>query len=206
MFPDTREIALVSAAFSAVAYVRYCWTIHSGKTVSSLAAWFVWLVVGTMIAITYARTATGDSKIPPMIYAGGTLLVFIVSWSHNSQPIGWREKIAFPFAILGLLVWWQFHSVVAGLYIEMIVDCFGAIGVVENAYRNPEKEDLPTWLLSSIGALINLFAVRRWGMKDFGEFAEGFYPTLVVFMCLAILGTAYFRSRECQRNTTVFNL
>ncbi len=200
MLGHTEFFGYLAAVFAALAYIRYIYKIRSGHAKPSKASWIVWSVVGFIIAVTYFYSEGGDSFPVTVVYAFGPPLVLFFILNNSSWELDKYERRAIVTSGLALVLWWIFRSAVTGLYIEIAADLFGAYGTVDHAKNAPRDEDVLTWYLSLLGAVINLLAVDVWETNDPKAVIKWLYPVIVVFMCATILATTLWYLRKMRKN------
>lgn len=202
MLGYTQVFGLLAACVAASAYGRYMYAISLGATKPSKASWIVWSVVGVIIALGFAQSGGGDAVPATVVYALGPPIILIMVFKYSNWEMKWNEWGAVIVSAAALYAWIKYKSPVIGLYVEISADLLGAYGTALHAYRKPEEEDVPTWLLSLCGALINLLAVKVWDFSSHEALIKSLYPLIVCCMCLVILLFSLRHNDKQKRSLT----
>lgn len=161
-----RAIAgFAAGAFALVAIVRYVWAIFQTARLSAdqrvrpnRVTWLVLSVIGwTFLANNIAMGATNSLWLSA-VYAVGPTVVAILSIRHG---VGGRERsdlIAGAISGVSLLLWWRL-GLVAGFTANLVADSAGLWPTIRKAYQNPASEDASAWTITSVGCVLNLFAL-----------------------------------------------
>lgn len=174
---DHKLIGEVAGMVAAAAYVLYIWAILAGDTKPSRVSWFVWAVLNIVICWSYSSGGATDTWWVALVHAVGCTITFLCSLKKGEGSL--KDLYAFFFgrkhdwqtaldascllgAMLGLVLWWMFNSPAIALTMCIVADCFGLIPTIKKSWLKPKEEDLLAWTLSTIAAVINLFAVEDW--------------------------------------------
>lgn len=152
---------IVAGIFSFSAYIIYIVAILKGYTKPSRASWFIWSVVGIILAVSYKASGAENTiwvavseAIAPTIIA----LLAIKYGAGGAQPI---DIFAFVGTTFSLFLWWYFGSPVVALVTNLAIDFCAAIPTIKKSLYNPKQEDRFAWTLTQTGNIFNLFAIDK---------------------------------------------
>lgn len=77
---------------------------------------------------------------------------------------------------LGGVGWALSGSAMVALWMNLLVDLFGALPTMRKAYRDPSSESALTWRVFFTGNALNLFAIQHWTLESAA------YPLYVVIV------------------------
>jgi len=155
----------VAGAFALVAIVRYIWAIFrtaempaEQRVRPNRVTWLVISIIGwTLLVYNVAMGATSTLWLPAAYAVGPTIVAFL-SIRHGVG--GWERSDLIAGAIAGvsLILWWWL-GLTAGFAANLVADFAGFWPTIRKAYRSPKSEDAFAWTTTSIGCIINLFAL-----------------------------------------------
>lgn len=158
-------IGAVAGGFALLGFVPYLVTMVRGKTRPNRASWWIWTVIGTLLAGSYYATGARDSLWVPLSYVVGPLLTALLALKYGEG--GWTrlDRACFAGAGGSLLLWVVSGSPLAALLVNILIDIFGAMPTIRKSYTDPESEDRLSWGLFLVGDALNLFAIRPWSLE-----------------------------------------
>lgn len=177
----TREVIGIIAGILALSgYIPYIISILRGKTKPDRATWFIWAVIGGLLALSY--TAEGDPKAIwlPIGYFLGPFITAILSIRYGYAVWSKLDTICMIAAGVSLIPWFLFKHAIATLIINVIIDASGAIPTLVKTYREPETEDFTAWFIFFIANTLQLFAITVWDLSEI-------YPIYLFFLALAMV-------------------
>ncbi len=184
-------IAGVLALSAAIPYIR---AILRGETRPSRATWFIWTVVGLLIATSYYAAGARQTIWVAVVYFVDPLIVAVLSIKFGEA--GWTllDRLCLAGAGIGVLLWWLSGSPLVALIANLVVDAFGALPTIKKSYCRPQSEDRTAWALALAGATANLFAIEAW------SFEIAAYP-VYMFLNVASIAALVLLPRK-QRNNS----
>lgn len=196
--PDIFAIAGKAAGIiSFIAFIPYIVSILRKKTVPNRASWWIWAIVGFMLAGSYYSSGAEHTIWVPVSYAVGPLITAILSIKYGEG--GWTvfDRWCVTGAVVSLIPWFLFNSPLIALLINLFIDFLGALPTIRKAYRKPEDEDRLAWILFFTGNTINMLSVGRL------DFAIVVYPVYMFLASGLITAFLFFRPREKELSNDV---
>jgi hypothetical protein len=157
-------LGLIAAVISIICYIPYIITTIQGKTRPNVATWTTWMILSIVVtASSFAAGAFNTLWVPLCGVIGqGTIAFFAIKQGKGN----WSkfDKICLFFVGLGLAFWWHFNSPVIALIMTLTVDLIGVLPTFQKSYREPESENLLTWVLYLLSSVFLIFSVERWSL------------------------------------------
>ena len=179
----------VAGGVALFAFVPYIISILRGKTKPSFASWFIWTVVGFMIASSYYYSGADSTIWMAISYFVGPLIVTILSVKSSDSNLNLLDKTCLFLVGLSVVVWGLSGSPLLALLINIFADFLGAIPTIRKAYKGPASEDRLAWSLYFASSMINLFAVEEW------VFSIAVYP-IYMFLGVGLTTILVFKSKS----------
>lgn len=180
----------VAGIVSLAAFVPYILAILRGETKPNRATWWIWTVVGFMLAASYYSSGANHSIWVPVSYVIGPLVTALLSIRFGEGGWSLFDRCCLLGAGLSVMLWWVFSSPLVALLINIFIDFLGALPTIRKAYYKPEEEDRAAWGLFFIANAINLFAVEAWTL------ATASYTLYMFFASGVIAGLVFRRNRK----------
>jgi hypothetical protein len=154
-------LGLIAGLLSILCFVPYIISILQGKTKPNRATWWIWVVLSTVISISYYQSGATNTIWLPVFGGIGQLIIALLSLKYGVG--GWTSFDRFCLIGVGisLVLWRQFDSPLIALLCNLFIDCLGALPTLKKSYYEPETENLTTWSLYLTGSTVNLFAIER---------------------------------------------
>ncbi len=181
MEQHTYEIlGIIAGILSLVGYIPYLLTTVRGNTRPNKATWFIWTVVGGLLAFSYLAEGDQNSIWLPLGYFLGPLITAIVSIRYGYSEWSKLDKVCIVVAMISVIPWILSKNATFTLLINVLIDATGAIPTVIKSYREPETEDFTAWLIFFIANTIQLFAISHWNIA-------AIYPIYLFFLAGSIV-------------------
>lgn len=166
-------LAAVAAAFSHILYIR---AILKQETRPSRVTWFIWAILGILVAASYFKTGARSTLWVPVGEAIWYSIIFVLSIKFGVG--GWTkvDRFAIIGAALSGLIWYQTGSALIALVCGLCVDFMAAVPTVYKSFYNPQTEDRSAWIFTVVSSTLNLIAVNNWA------FRIAIYPTYMFVM------------------------
>lgn len=160
---NTEVVGQIAGIVSLVAFVPYILAIFRGETRPNRATWWIWTVVGLMLASSYVFSSGASHTIwVPVSYVIGPLVIAILSIRYGEGGWTYFDRMCLFGAGVSLVLWWIFNSPFVALLINLFIDIMGALPTVHKVYYDPNSEDRTAWSLFFIGNTLNVFATEAW--------------------------------------------
>src|SRR3989338_7908963 len=167
MSDNFHEIVGIIAGILALAgYIPYITSILRGKTRPNRATWFIWTIVGGLLAFSYIAEADIYSIWLPLGYFFGPLITAILSIRYGYSGWSKLDSICMAAAIISIIPWLLSKDAIFTLLINVLIDATGAIPTIVKTYHEPETEDFTAWLIFFIANTTQLFAISEWNIAS----------------------------------------
>ncbi len=190
---DTATFGMVAGVISLAAFIPYIISILRGKTKPNRASWWIWTVVGLMLASSYSASGAKDTIWVAISYVIGPFITALLALKFGEG--GWTrfDRACIGCAAMSGALWFIFDSPLLALFINITIDCAGALPTIRKTYKKPEDEDRIAWILFFLGNTLNLFAIEKW------NFAIATYPIYLFIGCGIITFLVLFRRRLTRK-------
>jgi hypothetical protein len=186
-------IGIIAGILALVGYIPYIISILQGKTLPNRATWFIWTLVGGLLAISYIAEGDSHSIWLPLGYFFGPLITAILSIKYGYARWTRIDTVCMVAALISIIPWLFAKDATLTLLINVLIDATGAIPTIFKTYREPQTEDFNAWLIFFIANTLQLFAISHWNMA-------AIYPIylfiLASSMVVLILRGKIFKSAE----------
>ncbi len=173
-------IGIIAGILALAGYIPYIYSIFTGNTRPNRATWFIWTIVGGLLAFSYIAEGDQHSIWLPLGYFVGPLMVAILSLRYGYAEWTRLDTICIVAAIISIIPWVLSDNATITLIINLLIDMTGAIPTLVKTYREPETEDLSGWLVFFIANTLQLFAISMWNLA-------ALYPIYLFFLAGAMV-------------------
>ncbi|RDI39056.1 hypothetical protein [Aquicella lusitana] len=173
-------LGIIAGILAISGYIPYIISIFLGKTRPNKATWFIWALVGALLAFSYI--AEGDIKAIwlPLGYFLGPLITAILSIWYGYTAWSRLDKACIVIAVLSIIPWLLSKDANLTLIINVLIDATGAIPTIVKSHREPDTEDATAWIIFFIANTIQLFAITVWNIA-------AIYPIYLFLLAGAIV-------------------
>ena len=156
---------LLSFTFSAVAYYPYFKKIKSGHAHPTISTWICWLIMDS--ALLAGMIAKGEIAYQLGAYVLGATSV-LIACVQVKAPLGWWWLDTVCMVLVGTAMFGWFKTGDPDIAIVVSVAAFiiGCCPMLINLYLKPEREPLTPWIVSWVGAMCGVAAIRKWNPID----------------------------------------
>lgn len=186
-------IGIIAGILSLVGYIPYIITIIQGKTRPNRATWWIWTLVGGLLAFSYLSEGDPNSIWLPLGYFIGPFITAILSLRYGYAEWTKLDIACIVVAIISIVPWWLSHDATITLLINLIIDATGAIPTVVKTYREPETEDFTAWIIFWVANTLQLFAISMWNIA-------ALYPIYLFILATSIV--AFIIRGKIKKRTT----
>jgi hypothetical protein len=159
-------IGIIAGILAISGYIPYIYSIITGETKPNRATWFIWTIVGGLLAFSYIAEGDQNSIWLPLCYFLGPLMVALLSLKYGYAEWSHLDTICIVAATLSIIPWIYADSASTTLIINLIIDSTGAIPTLVKTFREPETEDLVAWLVFFVANTLQLFAISLWNLAS----------------------------------------
>jgi hypothetical protein len=156
------NLGLLAGVVSLLGFVPYCIAIVQGRTKPNQATWWIWSIVGIMLATSYWASGATHTIWAPLSYVIGPIITTALAMRYGASQWSRFDRLCLLGAAVSLLLWLLLRSPQIALAINLLIDLFGALPTIRNARHRPQDEDLTSWLIFTLGNGLNVLAVDRW--------------------------------------------
>lgn len=177
-------IGIIAGILAIGGYIPYIYSILAGKTRPNRATWFIWTIVGGLLAFSYIAEGDQNSIWLPLGYFLGPLMVAILSLRYGYAEWTRLDTFCIVAAAISIIPWILSDNATMTLLINLAIDSTGAIPTLVKTYREPETEDFTAWMVFFAANTLQLFAISMWNLA-------ALYPvylfllagSIVLFIC-----------------------
>lgn len=177
-------IGIIAGILAIGGYIPYIYSILAGKTRPNRATWFIWTIVGGLLAFSYIAEGDQNSIWLPLGYFLGPLITALLSLRYGYAEWTRLDTFCIVAAAISIIPWILADNATMTLLINLAIDSTGAIPTLVKTYREPETEDLTAWMIFFIANTLQLFAISMWNLA-------ALYPvylfllagSIVLFIC-----------------------
>ncbi len=152
-------LGIISGACAVAAYVPYVYLTIRGKITPHPISWLLWAILGAVSLITYIAVGAHETLPLAIVSFIGPTLLFLLSVKKWKGRFGRFDYVCLAFSCVAILVYIIFHQAAFALSINLIGDFIAALPTIRKTYHDPSSENLSTWLLFTLSAVIALFAL-----------------------------------------------
>lgn len=168
-------IGIIAGILAVLGYIPYLYSILAGKTKPNRATWFIWTIVGGLLAFSYIAESHSGSIWLPLAYFMCPLITAILSLRYGYAEWTRLDTFCITAALLSIIPWVFADSATTTLMINLVIDSIGAVPTLVKTYREPETEDFTAWLIFFMANTLQLFAINLWSLAEL-------YPVYLFFL------------------------
>ena len=183
-------LGVIAGVLTLIGFIPYWWAILQGSTCPNRATWWIWTIVGIIIAFSYRASGAQSTMWVPIVYVIGPFCTALLSIKFGAD--GWTklDTICVLGVAIGLILWGVYRSPQLTLGLNIGIDFLGALLTIRKSIRDPDSEDLFSWLLFALANIINLLAVDRL------EWQIILYPVYVVLITAIVCWCLWWGRRQ----------
>lgn len=155
-------IGIIAGILALAGYIPYIISIFLGHTRPERATWFIWTLVGGLLAISYLFSGDQNTIWLPIGYFIGPLFVAILSIKYGYSTWSKLDTICVVAALISIIPWLLSKNPMFTLLLNVLIDSTGAIPTLIKTYREPETEDFTAWLIFFIANTLQVVAISEW--------------------------------------------
>jgi hypothetical protein len=172
-------LGLTAGIIGIAGYIPYIISIIRGNTRPNRATWFIWTLIGGVLACSYFVTGNSGAIWLPIGYFVGPLIVAILSLFYGYSEWTKLDTFCIVAALLSLIPWIVSDNATMTLFINLFIDSFGAVPTIVKTFRDPDSEDFFSWFIFFVANTMEVFAVSHWDIS-------GIYPIYLFLLAGSI--------------------
>ncbi|MFA4999960.1 MAG: hypothetical protein WC545_01200 [Patescibacteria group bacterium] len=190
-------LGAVASIVAVLAYIPYFRDIFKGRAKPHIFSWLVWGLLG---GITYAAQVVKGAGAGS--WANGTtalvcLIIFALAIKRGERNITLIDKLSFGGAILALVLWLLTSNPLSAVILAIVIDTLAYVPTFRKAYYKPHEETLPTFIITTIGIILSLFALEAYNPTTW------LYPAALVVSNSAFIGLLIVRRKITVKRKNV---
>ncbi len=156
------NLGLLAGIITLLGFVPYCLAIVQGRTKPNQATWVIWSIVGILLGSSYWASGATQTLWVPLSYVIGPIITTAFALRYGADQWSRFDRLCLLGAAVSLLLWFLLRSPQVALVINLVIDLFGALPTIRNAWHRPQDEDRTGWLIFTVGNALNILAIDRW--------------------------------------------
>lgn len=173
-------LGIIAGVIAIGGYIPYIYSILKGQTRPNRATWFIWTIVGGLLAFSYIAEGDQHSIWLPLGYFFGPFITAILSLRYGYAEWTKLDTICLVAAGISIIPWVLSDNATATLLINLLIDSIGSIPTLVKTYKEPETEDFIAWVIFFAANTLQLFAIEMWNLASL-------YPVYLFFLAGAMV-------------------
>lgn len=186
-------VGWIAVSLAAAAYVPYLRSVFTGEARPNRASWWIFSATGLFAAAASWAGGARDGIGVPLVYGVLSLAVALAAIRRGEG--GWNalDLSCLGLAAASLVVWGVSGDPLLCVWMNVVADTAGHVPTMVKAWRDPQREPLPMWLVVVAADVLNLSQIRSWTL------IEVLYPISLTanagaVVCARLLGSARLRT------------
>jgi hypothetical protein len=177
-------LGIVAGILGLAGYIPYIISVVLGKTRPERATWFIWTLVGGLLAFSYLYAGDHNTIWLPLGYFVGPFIVAILSIWYGYSTWSKLDTLCVTAALISVIPWFLSSNAIFTLLLNVGIDAMGAIPTVIKTYHEPETEDCTAWVIFLAANTLQVVAIQEW---NFAATYPIYLFVLALFMVAFIL-------------------
>ncbi len=167
------------------ATIYYVWETIKGRVKPNKVTWILWAVSPLIAFAAEVNQRVGIQSLLTFLIGFGPILIFIASFVNKRAywKITRNDLICGALSLVGLALWYITRVGNLAIFFSITADVFASLPTVYKAYRYPETENFPAFLVGAISGLITLLTIKDWNFQTYA------YP-LIIFLVNSLIAIA----------------
>lgn len=161
-----QTLGIIAGVLAIGGYIPYIISIFLNKTRPERATWFIWTLVGGLLAFSYLFAGDHNTIWVPLGYFVGPFIVAILSIKYGYSTWSTLDTICVTAAIISIIPWVLSKDPTFTLLLNVLIDSTGAIPTIIKTYREPETEDLTAWFIFFMANTLEVIAIQEWNVAS----------------------------------------
>ena len=158
---NTQTIGILAGIISFSAYLFYILAILRGTTKPSRATWFILSFISIVLFWSYSSVGASSTLWVALANAVASAVIALLSIKYGVGGTSRLDILCFIGSIFSVALWWYLDAPIIALSMNIAMDFFALLPTIKKVYMRPYLEDRFAWLLTTIGSILNLFAIEN---------------------------------------------
>ncbi|HSE60849.1 MAG TPA: hypothetical protein VLA88_00985 [Candidatus Saccharimonadales bacterium] len=151
-----------------------------------------------MTLISYFASGARDTIWLALVYAVLQLVVFILSFKYGVGGLGKLDVACLIGAFMGIAGWIITDNPVVALYLSIFAELMGWLPLFKKVYAQPKTENTLSWVIGTVAAFVNLFALTSWHIT-MSLYPLYIFATQAILVLLLVFPGVRMRPRKASR-------
>ena len=165
-----QRFVIIGVVLMLIGDLSYFINTLNGKVKPNKVSWLLWSLIPFVVFIAEIKQGVGLQSLMTLSVGVGTLAIFIASFfNKNAQwKLGALDVICGLLSFCGLILWYTTKVGNYAILFSIFADILAAAPTLVKAYKFPETEKYPAYLLTGVNGGITLLTVRSWNFATYG--------------------------------------
>ncbi len=166
-------------------YIPYIKDIAAHKVKPHRVTWGIWTILTTIV---FANQVLNGGGWSAWFFGSTAILVtltFVLSIRNGRGGMSRLDKAIVAAAALLFVYWLMVHDTHTSTILALCIDAVAAVPTVVKAYKHPDTESYPQWVMAAIAGVFSLLAIAK------ADFILAVYPLYVILMNSLIVSAKF---------------
>jgi hypothetical protein len=182
----------ISIIITVVSYFIYMRGMYTGKTVPHTFSWFVFALLGSVVAAGQIYAGGGLGAMPTAITGFFCWVIAIWSFKRGEKNIRPTDWIALAGGIAGIILWLLTGDPLNAMIVITTVYCFGFYPTFRKSWHKPGQEPLSVYWLTVAKWVTSLVALHTLSLTT------TLYPVAALLINLLFIALVVMRRRRLK--------
>lgn len=152
-------LGVIAGVLALISFFPYLRSILQGKTKPNRATFAIWSGVNIVTIASYIASGARTTIYIGLVYATFQLVILGLSFKYGMDGFKPLDIVCLIGATIGVILWITTKNPQLALYSGIAAEAFGYLPVLKKSYLYPHTEDTTAWVISAVGATLNLCAI-----------------------------------------------
>jgi len=180
---------IIALLLSLLGYVPYIIDIVQRKVKPQRVSWGIWAILSNIM---FANQLLNGGGWSVWFFGSTALLVTVIFFLSLSRGVGGSskmDKIILIAAAVLLVYWLTVTNTRVSTILALVIDAAAVAPSILKAYRYPETESYPQWVMASLGGLFSLFAITK------VDYILYLFPLYIIVVNGLVVGAKFYAER-----------
>lgn len=176
-------LPVLAGILGIVGFIPYITSIFNKKkpTRPSKTSWLIWTTLNIIILVNMYRKDTATLQMLGITI--GSVVTASLALKYGKGGWVWLDKAIFIGGTIGLC--FMFYSPTWSIAISIVVGpILGAIPGIVEAWKDPYKESVASWLIWATSSLISILLVQKWTIDEAAQPCAFFANQILMYLVL----------------------